>query len=247
MAVNPLVNSAAARRVEKKNSKISSEQQRKKEKRKRDLANERAGDHLALVYWKGDGVKDKVRPDRTYYNAFTRNDIEFKKGDSVYCLPERSTEDMYLAQLESMFEDKEGKWIECCWFMTQKEVKQYTAQLPLGTIENELFLGTSVDVNDIASLEGLAPVYTHKEFTASKEQEQRHSKLNGSTTLGEAKKNNSFSEVPESEVRYFARKLFVPKSHVKFLPLQWEPRRGFFYDWKSKKKPVKIKQSIVRM
>ena len=137
-------------------------------KRRKDLANEKAGNHLALVSWIGEGKKDGVRRDRTFYEGFRREGVEFRNGDCVYCLPERTTENMYLAQIQRCFEDDDkSMMIECCWFMTQDEVRAWGGDLPPSTEPEEIFLGTSVDVNPIAALEGLAPVMTHDAFTAS--------------------------------------------------------------------------------
>ena len=243
----------------------------KKPKRKIDKANEKAGNHLSLVHWVGQGVVDKVRPDRTYYTGFTCNDDTFKKGDAVYCLPEKTNEDMYLAQLESMFEDEEGKWIECCWFMTQKEVQQFGGKLPADTVEHELFLGTSVDVNAIASLEGIAPVYTHEKFVqeVEKSKTSRTSASDASDANAQAssepppakkKKSSSSSSTNNAndddddsagasstatEKRFFARKIFIPNKGGSFYPLQWTPERGFWVDWSalSKKKKTTAKKS----
>ncbi len=243
----------------------------KKAKRKIDKANEKAGNHLSLVHWVGQGVVDKVRPDRTYYTGFTCNEDTFKKGDAVYCLPEKTNEDMYLAQLESMFEDEEGKWIECCWFMTQKEVQQFGGKLPADTVEHELFLGTSVDVNAIASLEGIAPVYTHEKFIQEVERAKarRASASDASDANAQAssepppakKKKSSSSPSTNnanddddsagaststaSEKRFFARKIFIPNKGGSFHPLQWTPERGFWVDWSAlrKKKKTTAKKS----
>ena len=243
----------------------------KKRKRKIDKANEKAGNHLSLVHWVGQGVVDKVRPDRTYYSGFTCNDDTFKKGDAVYCLPENTNEDMYLAQLESMFEDEEGKWIECCWFMTQKEVQQFGGKLPADTVEHELFLGTSVDVNAIASLEGMAPVYTHEKFVQEVEKAKasrasasdasdanaqassepppaKKKKSSSSSSTNNANADDDDSAGASSTVtdkRFFARKIFIPNKGGSFYPLQWTPERGFWVDWSalSKKKKTTAKKS----
>ena len=204
-------------------------------KRRKDLANEKAGNHLALVSWIGEGKKDGVRRDRTFYEGFRREGVEFRNGDCVYCLPERTTENMYLAQIQRCFEDDDkSMMIECCWFMTQDEVRAWGGDLPPSTEPEEIFLGTSVDVNPIAALEGLAPVMTHDAFTAS------------APASASASARASSDDV---ERRLFARKCYVPvrgydaksknpaqRKSGAFHPLDHVPGRGFVVLWPSSKK-----------
>ena len=204
-------------------------------KRRKDLANEKAGNHLALVSWIGEGKKDGVRRDRTFYEGFRREGVEFRNGDCVYCLPERTTENMYLAQIQRCFEDDDkSMMIECCWFMTQDEVRAWGGDLPPSTEPEEIFLGTSVDVNPIAALEGLAPVMTHDAFTASAPASASASARASSDDL---------------ERRLFARKCYVPvrgydaksknpaqRKSGAFHPLDHVPGRGFVVLWPSSKK-----------
>ena len=41
---------------------------------------------------------------RTYYDGFTMRDVSYKSGDHIYCLPGDVGEEMYLAQIDSIFE-----------------------------------------------------------------------------------------------------------------------------------------------
>ena len=187
--------------------------------------------------WIGEGKKDKVRRDRTFYDGFAREGVEYKTGDCVYCLPERTTEEMYVAQIQRCFEDEdESMMIECCWFMTQAEVLAWGGELPPSTHPNEIFLGTSVDVNPIDALEGIAPVSTHADFIASDP-------------------SSSSSKTTKDERRLFARKCYVPahgydpksKRQSKrktgaFHPLHHVPGRGFVIQWPSSKKTKKGKR-----
>jgi hypothetical protein len=220
----------------KKNKKAEAKDAAPKKRKRRDLANEKAGNHLAIVSWIGEGKKDKVRRDRTFYDGFSREGVEYRTGDCVYCLPERTTEEMYVAQIQRCFEDEdESMMIECCWFMTQAEVLAWGGELPPGTHPNEIFLGTSVDVNPIAALEGIAPISTHADFIASNP--------------------SASSKTKEDERRLFARKCYVPahgydpksKRQSKrkagaFHPLHHVPGRGFVIQWPSSKKTKKGKR-----
>jgi hypothetical protein len=204
-------------------------------RRKRDLANEKAGNHLALVSWLGVGTKDGIRNDRTYYDGFTRDGQQYRKGDCVFCLPERTTEDMYLAQIQRCFEDADKEmYMECCWFMTQDEVRAWGGVLPSNTAEHEIFLGTSVDVNPIAALEGFAPVYTLDRFL----------KLSAN---GQISAQGDTSD-PDERV-LFARKCYVPthgynpkskkaseRKPGTFIDLKHSQDAGFIIQWPSARK-----------
>lgn len=217
---------AAKESKAKKKAGANGKETAEKKKRKVDLANEKAGNHLALIRWLGEGKKDGVRQDRTFYEGFSRDGVEFKTGDCVYCLPERTNEDMYLAQIQRCFEDEDkSMMIECCWFMTQDEVRLWGGQLPADTAPEEIFLGTSVDVNPIAALEGKAPVFTHEAFKSGRLQ----------STGAENDPTDSFR---------FARRCYVPvhgydpnsknKAHRRpgtFHPLEHAPGRGFTVRW----------------
>ena len=243
--VNPLLELEAKDRARaeakknkgKKNKKAAAKDAAPKKRKRRDLANEKAGNHLAIVSWIGEGKKDKVRRDRTFYDGFSRDGVEYKTGDCVYCLPERTTEEMYVAQIQRCFEDEdESMMIECCWFMTQAEVLAWGGELPPSTHPNEIFLGTSVDVNPSDALEGIAPVSTHADFIASDP-------------------SSSSSKTTKDERRLFARKCYVPahgydpksKRQSKrktgaFHPLHHVPGRGFVIQWPSSKKTKKGKR-----
>ena len=243
--VNPLLELEAKDRARaeakknkgKKNKKAAAKDAAPKKRKRRDLANEKAGNHLAIMSWIGEGKKDKVRRDRTFYDGFSREGVEYKTGDCVYCLPERTTEEMYVAQIQRCFEDEdESMMIECCWFMTQAEVLAWGGELPPSTHPNEIFLGTSVDVNPIDALEGIAPVSTHADFIASDP-------------------SSSSSKTTKDERRLFARKCYVPahgydpksKRQSKrktgaFHPLHHVPGRGFVIQWPSSKKTKKGKR-----
>lgn len=214
-----------------------------KARKKKDVANEKAGDHLALVKWVGSGKKDGVRNDRTFYDEFTRDGVKYKRGDCIYCLPEHTSEDMYLAQIQRCFQDEDGSMMmECCWFMTQAEVRAWGGVLSPDTPPEEIFLGTSVDVNPIAALEGHVNILTHAEFVSS-----------ASTAAATAKDNSDPVDRPR-----FARKCYVPthgynpkskkSAHRKpgvFVNLRRDPSTGFVVQWpaeKSKSKSSKAKR-----
>lgn len=214
-----------------------------KARKKKDVANEKAGDHLALVKWVGSGKKDGVRNDRTFYDGFTRDGVKYKRGDCIYCLPEHTSEDMYLAQIQRCFQDEDGSMMmECCWFMTQAEVRAWGGVLSPDTPPEEIFLGTSVDVNPIAALEGHVNILTHAEFVSS-----------ASTAAATAKDNSDPVDRPR-----FARKCYVPthgynpkskkSAHRKpgvFVHLRRDPSTGFVVQWpaeKSKSKSSKAKR-----
>jgi hypothetical protein len=119
--------------------------------------------------------------------------------------------------------------------MTQDEVRAWGGDLPPSTEPEEIFLGTSVDVNPIAALEGLAPVTTYAAFIAA-----------------EAASKATRATSDDVERRLFARKCYVPTrgynaksknpAHRKsgaFHPLEHVPGRGFVVLWPTSKKKRK--------
>jgi hypothetical protein len=113
-------------------------------------------------------------------------------------------------------------------------VRAWGGDLPPSTEPEEIFLGTSVDVNPIAALEGLAPVMTHDVFTAPAPAPASASARASSDDL---------------ERRLFARKCYVPvrgydaksknpaqRKSGAFHPLDHVPGRGFVVLWPSSKK-----------
>jgi len=211
---------------------------RLKAKRKFDTANEKAGNHLALVNWIGQGMQCDVQPWRTYYAGLNYNGEIYMKGDPIYCLPAKANEEMYIAQLESLFEDSTGKWMECCWFMTQKETEGYGGIIPADSLENEIYLGAVCDVNAINSLEGKAPIFPFESIIVEDDQ-NKEPRIESKQVLEHQEEVSSPPPARKRstvEKKLYARRMFVPAKR-NFNPLFWKKNRGFW--WVAPTPPMK--------
>jgi hypothetical protein len=54
-------------------------------------------------------------------------DVSYKSGDHIYCLPGDVGEEMYLAQIDSIFEDNDGQWVDCIWLERANDVAAMVA------------------------------------------------------------------------------------------------------------------------
>ena len=88
---------------------------------------------------------------RTYYDGFTMRDVSYKSGDHIYCLPGDVGEEMYLAQIDSIFEDNDGQWVDCIWLERADDVKAMVGPVAMknlassgGVKPGEVFLCTTV-------------------------------------------------------------------------------------------------------
>ena len=241
--VNPLLELEAKDRARaeakknkgKKNKKAAAKDAAPKKRKRRDLANEKAGNHLAIVSWIGEGKKDKVRRDRTFLRRFLARGVEYKTGDCVYCLPERTTEEMYVAQIQRCFEDEdESMMIECCWFMAPSRGARVVANSARRTHPNEIFLGTSVDVNPIDALEGIAPVSTHADFIASDPSSSSSKKERKTPSRREKFDPARTDTIPRVNANPSARRARSTPSPF--------PGRGFVIQWPSSKKTKRAKR-----
>ena len=137
------------------------------------------GDVNSKVKFVGAPRRGSVYRNRTYYNGFEvitnkRGVVRkhtYKVSDCVFALPGSEEEDMYIAQIDGIFEDEDGQWVECIWLERSKDVeafvgkrawKEYKDKL----LPGEVFLCTTVNTNPIQSIEGPAKVLTEEQFKA---------------------------------------------------------------------------------
>ena len=168
------------------------------------------GDVTSNVRFFGDPRVGDVHRHRTYYNGFdvlTRKgsdliEAKYRTGDCVYCLPGAENEDMYLAQIESVFSDPNGQWVDCAWLERGSDVEALIgekAYLEVNALPNEVFLTLAVNSNAVQTIEGKCRVLSEAEFMTEKETPAAASK----------KKQNGF-ESPET---FMCRRALVSISH----------------------------------
>ena len=214
------------------------------------------GDVASNVRFFGEARKGDVHRHRTYYDGFdvlTRKgedliEARYRGGDLVYCLPGSEDEDMYLAQIESVFSDPNGQWVDCAWLERGADVRALIgdkAWREVGALEHEVFLTLAVNTNAVQTIEGKCRVLTEKEYMKEKET-SKPSAENPSEKSG--KKSGKPSAPPDAATEVFVcRRALVgpPKpagldkkkkgknsSHGSsvagmFAPVEFEPGRGF--------------------
>ena len=117
-----------------------------------------------------------------YYEGFIKSDVEYRVGGCAYLLPGNPEEPMYIAQIESCFEDNTGKWCECRWFWRAHELTG-AGEKSLPPVskngndkfdpEREIMLTQTVDKQPMTCLENSCQVYgSRKEADASKKTEE---------------------------------------------------------------------------
>ena len=83
---------------------------------------------------------------------------------------------MYLAQIDSVFEDQGGQWVDCVWLERAKDVKTWVgskAWRDVDALPNEVFLTLTVNTNAIQSIEGAARVMTEAEHKANAKKREK--------------------------------------------------------------------------
>ena len=132
----------------------------------------------------GNPRKGDVYRHRTYYDGFdvvtrkggTSISASYRCGDTVYCLPGSEDEDMYLAQIDSVFEDQGGQWVDCVWLERAKDVKTWVGTKvwrDVDALPKEVFLTLTVNTNAIQSIEGAARVMTEAEHKANAKKREK--------------------------------------------------------------------------
>ena len=155
---------------------------KKKKKKQRKNKVEDDGDHFAQVKWIGERIpqQSKLTSNRMYYEGFIKSDIEYRVGECAYLLPGNPEEPMYIAQIESCFEDNTGKWCECRWFWRAHELTN-AGEKSLPPVsknakdkfepEREIILTQTVDKqHDV--FENISNYGSRKEADASKKTEE---------------------------------------------------------------------------
>ena len=130
------------------------------------------GDVASNVRFFGEARGSDVHRHRTYYDGFdvlTRKGSElieakYVTGDLVYCLPGAEDEAMYLAQIESVFSDPSGQWVDCAWLERGSDlralIKSDEVWIEVNALENEVFLTLAVNTNAVQTIEGKCRVVT---------------------------------------------------------------------------------------
>jgi len=166
-----------------KNGQVKEEAKKKKKKQRKNKV-EDDGDHFAQVKWIGEKIpqQSKLTSNRMYYEGFIKSDVEYRVGGCAYLLPGNPEEPMYIAQIESCFEDNTGKWCECRWFWRAHELTD-AGEKSLPPVskngndkfdpEREIMLTQTVDKQPMTCLENSCEVFgSRKEADASKKTEE---------------------------------------------------------------------------
>lgn len=169
-----------------KNGQVSARDDVKKKKKnqRKSKIDPDDGDHFAQVKWIGEKIpqQSKLTSNRMYYEGFIKSDVEYRVGGCAYLLPGNPEEPMYIAQIESCFEDNTGKWCECRWFWRAHELTG-AGEKSLPPVskngndkfdpEREIMLTQTVDKQPMTCLENSCQVYgSRKEADASKKTEE---------------------------------------------------------------------------
>ncbi len=169
-----------------KNGQVSAREDVKKKKKnqRKSKIDPDDGDHFAQVKWIGEKIpqQSKLTSNRMYYEGFIKSDVEYRVGGCAYLLPGNPEEPMYIAQIESCFEDNTGKWCECRWFWRAHELTG-AGEKSLPPVskngndkfdpEREIMLTQTVDKQPMTCLENSCQVYgSRKEADASKKTEE---------------------------------------------------------------------------
>lgn len=164
--------------VSKRKEIVINEEKVKQKKKQRRNKVEDLGDHFAQVVWIGERIPQQSRltSNRIYYEGFVKANVKYNVGDCIYLLPSSPSEPMYVAQIESCFEDNAGKWCECRWFSRAAELTGLGKNsLPYENFdkEREILLTHTVDKQPMTCIEGICLVFgSKKEADASKKTEE---------------------------------------------------------------------------
>jgi len=175
------------------------------------------GDVASNVRFFGEARGSDVHRHRTYYDGFdvlTRKGSElieakYVTGDLVYCLPGAEDEAMYLAQIESVFSDPSGQWVDCAWLERGSDlralVKSDEVWREVDALDGEVFLTLAVNTNAVQTIEGKCRVVTEARW-------ERERAEAGKKTFGQTKKKSGHAEPepPQQETFVCRRALIGP-------------------------------------
>ena len=136
------------------------------------------GNITSKIKFIGAPRKGGVYRNRTYYDGFQTiinkagkiHRLVYNTGDCVYAMPGDPSEDMYLAQIDSVFADDSGQYVDCVWLERAGDVKNMVdggTWKEMKCAPNEVFLCTTVNANPIQSIEGKATILSPEEFKAA--------------------------------------------------------------------------------
>jgi hypothetical protein len=172
------------------------------------------GDVASNVRFFGEARGSDVHRHRTYYDGFdvlTRKgsdliEAKYVTGDLVYCLPGAEDEAMYLAQIESVFSDPSGQWVDCAWLERGSDlralVKSDEVWREVDALDGEVFLTLAVNTNAVQTIEGKCRVVTEARW-------ERERAEAGKKTFGQTKKKKE-PEPPQQETFVCRRALIGP-------------------------------------
>lgn len=181
---------------------------------RRDASAVDPGDVASNVRFFGEARGSDVHRHRTYYDGFdvlTRKgsdviEAKYVTGDLVYCLPGAEDEAMYLAQIESVFSDPSGQWVDCAWLERGSDlralVKSDEVWREVDALDEEVFLTLAVNTNAVQTIEGKCRVVTEARW-------ERERAKAGKKTFGQTKKKKE-PEPPQQETFVCRRALIGP-------------------------------------
>lgn len=153
--------------------------------------------------------------------ASLRRRASYKVGDHVFALPGSEEEDMYIAQIDGIFEDEDGEFVDCIWLERSKDVEGMVGarawkEIKGKVLPGEVFLCTTINTNPIQSIEGHANILTLERY--------------------EAERRGKRAAAAEDEKETFVcRRALILNSHVgkkkqlgSFTPVVFDEKRGFF-------------------
>ena len=173
------------------------------------------GDVASNVRFFGEARGSDVHRHRTYYDGFdvlTRKgsdliEAKYVTGDLVYCLPGAEDEAMYIAQIESVFSDPSGQWVDCAWLERGSDlralVKSDEVWREVDALDGEVFLTLAVNTNAVQTIEGKCRVVTEARW-------ERERAEAGKKTFGQTKKKKEPTEPPQQETFVCRRALIGP-------------------------------------
>mmetsp|Transcript_4332 Transcript_4332/g.6746 ORF Transcript_4332/g.6746 Transcript_4332/m.6746 type:complete len:183 (+) Transcript_4332:3-551(+) len=93
----------------------------------------------------------------------------YKLGDHIFTLPPTGEEEMYIAQIDGIFKDRDGEWIDCIWLERAKDMKVLVNarewnQTRSNLLPGEVFLCTTVNANPIQCIEGHVEILTLEKY-----------------------------------------------------------------------------------
>ena len=126
------------------------------------------------IKWIGKSIGNGIDREK-YYDGFRLDRDEYHVGDCVFVRMDDEEDDLWVAELESLWEDKyKEKWFEGRWFYSALNARAHSnyGQGRNGNNRNwtdaisrhELYESDHVDENTIDCVEGKAKVITQQEF-----------------------------------------------------------------------------------